>query len=97
MAKKLTRDRNIAPAPALWRKALKQERIMIGKLIGAAIGKRVAGPGEETKGELIGFFAPAIAKRIVGPLGLALAGGWVAKKLWDRRKASRARTAEAGA
>jgi hypothetical protein len=68
---------------------------MIGKLIGAAIGKRIAGPNEEGRGALVGFFAPAIAKRAAGPLGLALAGGWVAKKLWDRRRARRAQATTA--
>jgi hypothetical protein len=61
---------------------------MIGKIIGAAIGERVARrSGGGAKGALIGALAPAIARRLFGPLGLALAGGYAAKKYYDRRRA----------
>jgi hypothetical protein len=63
---------------------------MIGKLIGAAIGKRIAGRNREGQGELIGFLAPVLGRRLFGPLGLALGAGYVAKKVWDRRQAARA-------
>jgi hypothetical protein len=59
---------------------------MIGKMIGAAIGRKLAGPNEEGKGAVLGFLAPAIARRVAAPIGLALAGGYLAKKLWDWRK-----------
>lgn len=60
---------------------------MIGKIIGAAVGKRIAGRyGNGTRGMLIGALAPVVARRAMGPLGLALAGGWAAKKLYDSRK-----------
>ena len=60
---------------------------MIGKIIGAAIGERVARrSGGGAKGALIGAMAPAIARRLFGPLGLALAGGYAAKKYYDRRR-----------
>jgi hypothetical protein len=59
---------------------------MIGKIIGAAIGKRMAGRYGGGKGMLLGALAPAIARRALGPLGLALAGGWAAKKYYDTRK-----------
>ena len=60
---------------------------MIGKIIGAAVGKRVAGRyGGGGKGMLIGALAPMIARRAFGPLGIALAGGWAAKKYYDSRK-----------
>jgi hypothetical protein len=62
---------------------------MIGKLVGAAVGRRLAGRGEGGRGLLIGALAPVIAKRAFGPLGLAVAGGYVAKKIWDRRQRSR--------
>jgi hypothetical protein len=59
---------------------------MIGKLIGAAIGRKVAGRNGEGRGELVGFLAPALIRRASPPL-LALAGaGWAAKKLWDWRR-----------
>jgi hypothetical protein len=61
---------------------------MIGKIIGAAIGERVARrSGGGARGALIGAMAPAIARRLFGPLGLALAGGYAAKKYYDSRKA----------
>ena len=59
---------------------------MIGKIIGAAIGRRVAGRYGGGKGMILGALAPVIARRAMGPLGLALAGGWAAKKYYDTRK-----------
>ena len=63
---------------------------MIGKIIGASIGRRLAGRNSQGQGALIGAMLPFIARRGLGPLGLALAGGYVAKKVWDRRSRSRA-------
>jgi hypothetical protein len=59
---------------------------MIGKIVGAAVGRRVAGRYGGGKGMLLGALAPMIARRAFGPLGLALAGGWAAKKYYDSRK-----------
>jgi len=64
---------------------------MIGRILSAAIGRKLAGPDDKGEGTMLGFFAPAIARRVGGPLGLAFAGGYVAKKLWDWRKEQRAR------
>ena len=63
---------------------------MIGKIAGAALGRKLAGRYDGGKGLLIGALAPVVAKRAFGPLGLAVGGAWVAKKLWDRRQAARA-------
>jgi hypothetical protein len=63
---------------------------MFRTLIGAAIGRRLAGRQEGAKGALIGAAAPWVARRAMGPVGIALAGGWVAKKLYDRRRNRRA-------
>lgn len=60
---------------------------MIGKIAGAALGRRLAGRYHGGTGLLLGALAPAIARRAFGPLGLAVGGAWVAKKLWDRRRA----------
>jgi hypothetical protein len=63
---------------------------MIGKIIGAAIGERVArgsGSGSGAKGAFIGALVPVVARRLFGPLGLALAGGYAVKKYYDSRKA----------
>lgn len=59
---------------------------MIGKIIGAAIGRRVAGRHNGGKGMLVGALVPVIARRVFGPLGLALAGGYAAKKYYDSKK-----------
>jgi hypothetical protein len=62
---------------------------MIGKIAGAMIGRRIAdryGRGGGGRGFLVGALAPMIARRAFGPLGLALAGGYVAKKVYDNRK-----------
>jgi hypothetical protein len=62
---------------------------MIRNLIGAAIGRRMAGSGNGTRGALLGMAAPWIARRAFGPLGFAVAGAWGAKKLYDRRRRGR--------
>lgn len=59
---------------------------MIGKMIGAAVGKRVAGRHGGTKGMLAGAAAPWLLSRLFTPLGLAVAGGYAAKKFYDSRK-----------
>ena len=63
---------------------------MLGKIAGAFIGSKVAGRHSATKGALIGLGLATIARRGLGPLGLALGAGWAAKKFYDRRQASRA-------
>jgi hypothetical protein len=64
------------------------EQAMIGKILGAAIGEKIGERyGGGARGALIGALAPALARRLFGPLGLALAGGYAAKKYYDRRRA----------
>lgn len=63
---------------------------MFGKLIGALIGSKVAGSQSGAKGALIGAGVAALARRGLGPLGLALGAGWAAKKMYDRRQSRRA-------
>lgn len=59
---------------------------MIGKIVGAAVGRRLAGRYGGGKGMILGALAPVIMRRAMGPLGLALAGGWAAKKYYDTKK-----------
>ncbi|WP_106640028.1 hypothetical protein [Allosphingosinicella vermicomposti] len=59
---------------------------MLGKIASAFIGKKLAGRNEGGRGALIGLAAPMIARRAFGPLGLALAGGYAAKKIYDKRR-----------
>jgi uncharacterized membrane protein YebE (DUF533 family) len=60
---------------------------MIGKVIAALVGREIDrrdGSGG-MKGALLGA-AAAGALRRAGPLGLLVAGGYVAKKMYDRRR-----------
>lgn len=59
---------------------------MIRSLIGAALGRRIAGRSNGVRGALLGAATPWIARRAFGPLGLAIGGGYLAKKLYDRRR-----------
>jgi hypothetical protein len=60
---------------------------MFGKIAGAYIGNKVAGRyNSGGRGLIIGALAPILVRRAFGPLGLVLAGGYVAKKLYDRNK-----------
>ncbi len=60
---------------------------MLGKLAGAFLGRRLAGRNSGMKGAALGYGVAALARRGLGPLGLALGLGWGAKKLYERRKA----------
>lgn len=60
---------------------------MFGKIAGAFIGNKIAGRyGTGGRGMIVGAIAPMLVRRAFGPLGLALAGGYVAKKVYDSRK-----------
>ncbi len=65
---------------------------MIGKIIGASVGRRVAGRNQGLKGALLGAAAPWLLRRAFTPLGIAALGAYGAKKLYDRRRARRAVT-----
>ncbi len=63
---------------------------MIGKLIGALVGREIDrrdGKGG-LKGAAIGAVAVGAMRRL-GPLGLVLGGAYAARKMYDRRKARR--------
>jgi len=60
---------------------------MIGRIVGALVGREIDrrdGSGG-LKGAAIGAVA-ADALRRMGPLGMLLGGGYVAKKAYDRRR-----------
>ena len=63
---------------------------MIGKIIGALVGREVERRNGDSglKGAAIGARAMGAMRRM-GPLGMILGGGYVAKKAYDRRKAAR--------
>jgi hypothetical protein len=60
---------------------------MIGKIIGALVGREIDRRDGEggVKGAVLGAAAMGALRRL-GPLGLALVGAYVAKKVFDRRK-----------
>lgn len=63
---------------------------MIGRIIGALVGREIDrrdGRGG-VKGMAIGAIAAGALRRM-GPLGLVLGGGYVAKKAYDRRRTER--------
>ena len=60
---------------------------MLGKILGAMAGKRIAGRNSKLTGALVGAAVPAIARRGLGPIALVLAAGWGAKNLIERRRA----------
>lgn len=62
---------------------------MIGKIIGASLGKRLAGRNEGVKGALLGAAAPWLIRRAFTPLGVAALGAYGAKRYYDRRRARR--------
>ena len=61
-------------------------RSIIGALVGREMDRRDGTGG--AKGAVMGMVAARALSRM-GPLGLVLGGGYVAKKAYDRRKASR--------
>ncbi len=63
---------------------------MIGKIIGALVGREIDrrdGQGG-LKGAAIGALAAGGLRRL-GPLGLVIGGAYVAKKALDRRRAAK--------
>ena len=63
---------------------------MIGRIIGALVGREMdrRDGSSGLKGMATGAIAAGVLRRM-GPLGMVLGGGYVAKKAYDRRKARR--------
>lgn len=59
---------------------------ILGALVGREIDRRDGSGG--AKGALMGMVATRALSRM-GPLGMLLGGGYVAKKAYDRRRAGR--------
>jgi hypothetical protein len=59
---------------------------MFAKILGAIVGQKLASRNSKTTGALIGAAVPIIARRGLGPLGLVLGAGWLAKKAYDKSK-----------
>ena len=61
---------------------------MLGKLAGAWLGEKIAGPNKGAKGAIIGYGAAALARRSVPALAALALGGWAFRKWRDRRRAN---------
>lgn len=60
---------------------------MIGKLIGALIGRKMTSRyNTGGRGMIMGALAPMIARRAFGPLGFAVGGAYLGKKMYDQRR-----------
>lgn len=59
---------------------------MLGKILGAIVGSKVAGRNEGVKGAVLGAAGASIARRGLGGLGTLALVGYGAKKLWDWNK-----------
>lgn len=68
---------------------------MIGKLFGAWLGEKVAGPNRGAKGAILGYGAAALARRSVPTLAALTLGGWAFRKWRDKRRAGAAYPSEA--
>ena len=68
---------------------------MLGKLAGAWLGEKVAGPNRGTKGAMLGFGAAALARRSVPALAAVALGGWAFRKWRERRRSAPAYPSEA--
>ncbi|AXJ95842.1 MULTISPECIES: hypothetical protein [unclassified Sphingomonas] len=60
---------------------------MIGKIIGALVGRELdrRQGSDGVKGAVAGAVAAGVLRRM-GPLGMLIGSGYVAKKAYDRRK-----------
>ena len=60
---------------------------MIGKVIGALVGREIDRRDGDSgvKGAALGALAAGGLRRL-GPLGLVIGAGYVAKKIYDRRR-----------
>ena len=59
---------------------------MLGRILGAIAGEKIASRNSKASGALLGAAVPIIARRGLGPLSLVLGAGWVAKKLYEKRR-----------
>ena len=68
---------------------------MIGKLLGAWLGEKVAGRNSGAKGAILGYGAAAVAKRSVPTLAALALGGWAFKKWREHRRSHAAYPSDA--
>lgn len=69
---------------------------MIGKIIGAELGRRLAGRDNAIKGALIGAATPWLLRRAVTPIGIAIISAIVVKAVMDSRAVGEESTPSVG-
>lgn len=67
---------------------------MLGKIVGAIIGEKLAARNQGAKGAILGAAGARTASRGLGRLGTLALVGYGAKKLYDWNKARRVDTAQ---
>ena len=60
---------------------------MLGKLAGAWLGDKIAGPNKGAKGAILGYGAAAVARRSIPALAAITLSGWAFRKWRDKRRA----------
>jgi hypothetical protein len=68
---------------------------MIGKLLGAWAGEKIAGKNEGAKGAILGYGAAVVAKRAIPTLAAIALGGWALKKWRGKRRSHAAYPSDA--
>jgi hypothetical protein len=68
---------------------------MLGKLAGAWLGEKVAGPNKGAKGAILGYGAASLARRSLPTLAAVAVGGWAFRKWRDRRRSAASYPSEA--
>ena len=61
---------------------------MLGKLLGALVGEKLAGENQGAKGAILGYGAASLAKRGIPTIAALALGGWLFKKWRDKRQES---------
>jgi len=61
---------------------------MLGKLAGAWLGEKIAGPNKGAKGAINRLWATALARRSVPTLAALALGGWAWRRWRNRRAAA---------
>jgi hypothetical protein len=84
-------------APGASRPAVrvKESTAMLGKLAGAWLGDKIAGPNQGAKGAILGYGAAAVARRSVPAIAALALGAWAFRKWRGRRRGSPAYPSEA--
>ncbi len=62
---------------------------MLANILASIAGEKLAPKDKKVTGALVGAALPVIARRGLGPLGLALGAGWLVKKAYGKSQAKK--------